>query len=475
MSTISVDMLVRRKGGSFPARFRYVGMAKLLNSVHISDGRVMSARTRIGALFTATAAVAAVLVTAAAATPAPASGPPPAAATAAKPKIPDTAVLDGRRLADAKQRLDRGDPELRRALGQLTTRADKWLGKGPWTVTDKPKPAPSGDPHDYLSQAPYWWPTEPKTPDNPWGCPYEQRDGERNPEVDTGTDRRDVENVFDSTYELSLAWYYTGDRKYAERAAKILRTWFLDPATRMNPHLNHGQFIPCKYDGRAIGIIDFSQSYTSVVDALAILGTGAPGWTAADRTTMRSWTKRFQKWLTDSEFGKQEAAAKNNHGTFYDMQLAALAYANGDKALARKTVLNARAQRIDPQIAPDGSQPQELTRTRSWHYSTFDLVAYTRLADIGRHVGVDLWKYRGPDGQSLFKAVDYLLPAATGAAKWPHPELEFLRYAASDVVRAAADAGSAAAKAAVPKLEQPPGGDLWGLRPAAEQLDSIAG
>lgn len=143
--------------------------------------------------------------------------------------------------------------------------------------------------------------------------------------------------------------------------------------------------------------------------------------------------------------------------------------------LARRTVLDAGARRIAPQIAADGSQPQELARTRSWHYSTFDLVAYTRLAAIGRHVGVDLWAYRGPDGQSLFKAVDYLLRAATGAAAWPHPELEFHRYAASDVVHAAADAGDPAARAAVPDLESPPGGDLWALRPAAEQLDSIAG
>lgn len=157
------------------------------------------------------------------------------------------------------------------------------------------------------------------------------------------------------------------------------------------------------------------------------------------------------------------------------MELAALAYATGDTALAKRTVLDARAKRIDPQIAGDGSQPQELARTRSWHYSTFDLVAYTRLAAIGRHVGVNLWTYQGPDGQGLLKAVDYLLPAATGAAAWSHPELEFYRYAASDVVHAAADAGDVKAKAAVPKLEAPPGGDLWALRPAAEQLDSIAG
>jgi len=190
---------------------------------------------------------------------------------------------------------------------------------------------------------------------------------------------------------------------------------------------------------------------------------------------MAWWNADFLGWLKGSDFGRQEGAAANNHGTFYDLLLAGLAYATGDRALARRTVLDARSKRIAPQIAADGSQPQELARTRSWHYSTFDLVAYTRLAAIGRHVGVDLWAYRGPDGQSLFKAVDYLLPAATGTVAWPHPELEFLRYAATDVVHAAADAGDARARTAVPALEAPPGGDLWALRPAAEQLDSITG
>ncbi|MET8027362.1 alginate lyase family protein [Streptomyces avermitilis] len=421
----------------------------------------MSARPRLAVLLAAAATLAAVVV--------------PSASAHMPPKAPRTAVLDGARLQQARLRLDRGDPQLRRTLKDLTARADNWLNQGPWTVVDKPKPAPGGDVHDYLSQAPYWWPSQPRTADNPWGCPYVQRDGQRNPEVDTGTDRQDVEKVFDSAYDLSLAWYYTGRKQYAEKAATVLRTWFLAPATRMNPNLNHGQFIPCKYDGRAIGIIDFSQSYTSVLDALAILDTGAPGWSKADRTAMRAWNVDYRDWLVNSAFGAEEGAAENNHGTFYDMQLAALAYATGDTDLARRTVLGVRAGRIAPQIAADGSQPLELTRTRSWHYSTFDLVAYTRLAAIGRHVGVDLWAYEGPDGQSLSKAVGYLLPAATGAAPWPHPELEFHRFAASDVVHAAADAGDRAARAAVPKLEAPPGGDLWALRPAAEQLDSIAG
>ncbi|MFG3320640.1 alginate lyase family protein [Streptomyces sp. NPDC048171] len=390
-------------------------------------------------------------------------------------RAPRTAVLPGERMRYTKIRLALGDRELRAAVRQLTRRADRWLDQGPWTVVDKPRPAPGGDVHDYLSQAPYWWPSQTPTAGNPWGCPYVQRDGERNPEVDSGTDRQDLEKVFDSSYDLALAWYYTGERQYARKAADVLRTWFLSPDTRMNPNLDHAQFIPCKYDGRAIGIIDFSQSYTSVVDAVALLETGAPSWTRADREAMGEWNSDFLGWLRNSDFGQQEAAAANNHGTFYDMLVAGLAYATGDRELARRTVREAAARRVDEQIAADGSQPLELARTRSWHYSTFDLVAYTRLAAIGENAGVDLWAHRGPEGQSLFAAVRYLLPAATGSEAWPHPELEFHRFAASDVVHAAADAGDSAARRALPLLETPPGGDLWALRPAAEQLDSIAG
>ncbi|MET7621337.1 alginate lyase family protein [Streptomyces sp. NPDC005408] len=421
-------------------------------------------RWRAGALLVVTATLAAVLV--------------PSASTAAErhriPTAPETVVLDGDRLQQARIRLDSGDPALRTALDALVVRADGWLGQGPWTVVDKPGPAPGGDPHDYLSQGYYWWPSQPKTPENPWGCPYVHRDGVRNSEV-TGTDYPDRAKVLDSAYTLSLAWYYTGKAKYAEHAAKILRTWFTDPATRMNPNLNHAQFVPCTYEGQALGIIDFSHAFTGILDATAILDTGAPGWTQQDRAGMHGWYQGFLDWLVNSPFGKQEARAVNNHGTFYDMQVAALALATGDKALARTIVRDARTKRIGAQIAADGRQPGEVARTRSWHYATFNLVALTRLADIGKQVDVDLWAYEGPGGASLFKAVDYLLPAATRTAAWPHAELEFHRYAASDVVHAAADAGDRKAMAAVPHLEAPPGGDLWALRPSAEQLDLIAG
>jgi hypothetical protein len=333
-------------------------------------------------------------------------------------------------------------------------------------VTNKKILPPGGDVHDYASQAPYWWPSP--TPD---GCPYINRDGVRNPEVDNYTDHNDRGLMFQSSYILSLAWYYTGNEKYAKHAGDILRTWFLTPETLMNPNLNHAQIIPCANEGRSIGIIDFSQQYTAVVDAAAILAAGAPGWSKTDISGFRQWNVDFLNWLETSQFGIDETAAQNNHGTFAIMQSAGLALFVGDKALATNKVELIKP-RITSFIQPNGSQPLELVRTRSWHYSTFDLVAYTRLAAIGRHVGVDLWSYKGTGGQSIQGAVDFITPTATGAP-WPYPELEFHAYAASDIIHAAADAGNSKAKAAVGKLETPPGGDLWLLRPAVEQLDPV--
>ncbi|KAH8913103.1 chondroitin AC/alginate lyase [Coniochaeta sp. PMI_546] len=387
---------------------------------------------------------------------------------------PQTIVLEGSQLTDVRRRLlDSHDPVLQAAKKCLTTQANKWLQEGPWSVMDKKKTPPSGDMHDYTSQAPYWWPSP--TPD---GSPYVERDGQKNPEVLNYTDRVYVEKVFLSSYTLALAWFYTGDEAYSQHAARIIRTWFITPSTRMNPNLNHAQLIPFANTGRHIGIIDFSQWYTSVLDAAAILATGtssggpAPGWTIEDMTGFRRWNKDFLAWLVNSPFGQQEHAEMNNHGSFASMLVAAIALFVGDHQQV-KLEADWVQQHIDKTIEPDGSLPGELRRTRSWHYSTFTLLALTRLALVVQKIGVNLWFYNGPEGQGITKAIEYVIPAATGSAQWEHPELQFKAYAAADIIRAAANAGHEPSRAVTDKLETPPECDLWPLRPAPEQLDPV--
>ena len=390
---------------------------------------------------------------------------------------PATVVLDGTQLEINRLGLLLGNPTLKTSLADLVTQANSELTAGPWAVTDKTRVPPSGDTHDYLSLAPYYWPTQPTTASNPFGCPMVNRDGIRNPVVDTIPDHQSEIAAFADIYNLTLAWFYTGDTRYSQRAELDLRTWFINPATAQNPNLAFAQGIPCLVDGRGIGIIEFSYALTEVVDATAILDNGAPGWSKADHTTIQAWDKAFLNWLHTSSNGASESSQTNNHGTFYDMMSAALALYTGQRDLAKSIVIGSEATRIDKQILPTGQEPLETLRTLSWHYSNFNLVALTREAQIGQHVGVDLWHYTSPTGGSIMKAVDFVIPVATHGLSptvWPYQNLTFFQYAALDVLHAAANAGDKNAKAALPMVPVEPGGDLFPIRPAAEQLDNVA-
>ncbi|ODN78041.1 hypothetical protein L202_05124 [Cryptococcus amylolentus CBS 6039] len=389
-----------------------------------------------------------------------------------QPILPQTVVLLGQLLGAAKTKLQGGDADLQQDLDNLVKQAKKYLKKGPWSVTNNQMSVPNGTIHDYASQAPYYWPNNWETPESGEVCPYVKRDGYVNPEASLYTSKQDRADMFTASYSLALAWYYTDTPAYREHAAQVIKAWFLDEDTAMTPHLKHSQIIPCENDGRAIGILDFSEQYTTVLDAAAILSTVYDAsWNSETEKAFKAWNQEFLTWLTDSEFGKKELAATNNHGTFARQQIAGIAAYVGQNDLAAAMAQGAKAI-VDSQIESDGSQPLELSRTRSWHYSCFNLVAHARLADIAHQVGVDLWGYKGEQGQSILGAIDYLIPyASTDGETWPYKELSFIGYGASDLVNAAADQGDEMAKAALPSLTYPSTGNQWPLRPSVEKLD----
>src|SRR5213594_2468283 len=125
--------------------------------------------------------------------------------------------------------------------------------------------------------------------------------------------------------------------------------------------------------------------------------------------------------MKQSKNGQDEAAATNNHGCWYDAQLASFLLFLGDEAGARQTIESVK-DRIAKQIEPTGEQPRELARTKSFSYSVYNLKALTLLADLGGHVGVDLWHYQTSDGRGIRVALDWLIPFATGEMKWTHEQ-----------------------------------------------------
>jgi hypothetical protein len=277
---------------------------------------------------------------------------------------------------------------------------------------------PSGDKHDYLSQAPYFW-ADPKSPK---GLPYIRRDGERNPEINKITDHRSLDDLENSVETLALAYYFKDDEAYATKALQLLRTFFLDPATRMNPNLEYAQFIPGVNTGRGIGLIE-TRGLTRVVDAIGLLGR-SKALSNADERGLRDWFGKFLQWMLNSKNGREEAAAKNNHGTYYDVQVVSFALFVEKPDLAVRVLREAREKRIAAQIEPDGRQPLELARTKAWGYSNGNLDGLMQLATLGERVGVDLWNFQTADGRSIRKALGFLVPVAIGQAKWQYQELE---------------------------------------------------
>jgi len=342
-------------------------------------------------------------------------------------------LIDGRRLQVARQRLREGDKDLAPALESLKRDAQKALNAGPFSVVYKQATPPSGNKHDYMSQAPYFWPN----PDTTNGLPYLRRDGERNPEINKYPDHRVMDDMIAAVESLALCYFFTGDETCAVQAAKFLRAWFCDPATRMNPHLKYAQAIPGANTGRGIGLIE-TRGLTRLVDAVGLLA-GSKAWTNADQRDLQDWFDRFLQWMLESEHGRDEAAAKNNHGTFYDVQVASFALFVGKNELAKDILQTARRKRIAAQIEPDGRQPLELARTRGWSYSIGNLDGLMSLARLAENVGVDLWNYETPDGRGIRQALDFLTPFAAGKQKWPYQQLGgFSARALSSVLRRAA-------------------------------------
>lgn len=325
-------------------------------------------------------------------------------------------LLDAPHLANVSARAKRGDAELKRAIESLEADARKALTFAPVSVMDKTTTPPSGDKHDYMSQAPYWWPD----PSKPGGRPYIRKDGERNPEINRLPDHDNLGRLVSAVSTLGLAYRLTGREEYANHAAALVRVWFLDPSTRMNPHLNFGQGIPGINEGRGIGIIE-TRGLPEMLDGVLLIA-GSRAWKPADQSGLRAWMSAYLRWLTNSQYGIDESKNGNNHETWYDVQVAGLALFTDQQDLARRTLEGSRG-RIARQIEPDGRQPRELERTRSWDYSIFNLRAFFDLARLGQRAGVDLWNYRTADGRSLRKALDYLVPFAAGERKWPEAQI----------------------------------------------------
>jgi hypothetical protein len=334
-----------------------------------------------------------------------------------KAQFPKTLLTDGMHLLQLKQKAAQKDKASLLLIAKLKKKADGFLMMKPASVMDKNMTPASGSKHDYMSQAPYFWYDSTKFN----GLPYIRRDGERNPEIYRIRDKANLDSLENSSRILALAWYFTGEEKYAAKAASLLSYWFFTEDSKMNPNLDYAQAIPGLNNGRGIGIIE-SRALTGIADAAALL-QHATSWKEADTKALQQWYHQFLEWMLTSKNGREEHAAKNNHGTWYYVQAIDFALFTGDTIKAAQLSEESR-KLLDSQLTTEGKQPLELERTKAMSYSSMNLSGWFYAARLAAHTGTDLWNYTTSKGATLRTALDWLIPYATGEKKWNYRQIE---------------------------------------------------
>lgn len=199
----------------------------------------------------------------------------------------------------------------------------------------------------------------------------------------------------------------------------MIRAWFLDPATAMNPNMNFAQAVPGVTNGRAEGVLD-GAGFIVVIDAAGLIAPSG-ALTRAETAALENWFARHVDWMLTSPNGKAEGKARNNHGLWYDARVARFALFARKPDIAKRIVAAFPKARLAPQVDASGALPKELTRTRSFHYSLYALAAAYTLADSAACLGIDLYRTE-EEGRSLRKATDYVAAYRGRAADWPYKE-----------------------------------------------------
>jgi hypothetical protein len=284
------------------------------------------------------------------------------------------------------------------------------------------------------------WPNS-STPD---GLPYIRKDGQINPDsrCEEKSDKKAFYGVCGAILSLALAYWYTGIAKYKEKAHEYITVWFIDAETRMNPNVEYSQYIcrhelspvrrqvsageeeepgreaQCAEETNDLGLCVLEgRVLLYVLDGLALINHHDTVLEAAHEDSrlislnseFRKWLQQYFDWLLESPTGIAGGNLKNNHGTWYDVQLSHMALFLGRRDVAESVLQRGLQRRIELQINVDGHQPLEQKRSKSTEYEIFNLMALSRLANIGKAVGVDYWSHVSSDGRSMVRAVECIL------------------------------------------------------------------
>ena len=326
-------------------------------------------------------------------------------------------IWNAEHLAQVKKSIEM--PFYTNAYQALIKEANGLLDAEPLSVMMKESAPISGNMHDYMSLARYFWP-DPSKPD---GLPYISRDGLSNPELEK-YDRNRLGTTAHRISTLALAWYFSNDEKYAQKATELLRVWFINKDTYMNPNLNYAQVSRGHNGnkGRSYGVID-GYSFIEMLDGVQLL-ENSKSFTKKDSKQLKKWFTKFLDWMWTNPQAIEEGKAKNNHSIAYDTQIIAYALYTGNLEIAKEVINAFPEKRIFKQVEPDGRQPHELKRTLAFHYSQYNLTHFIDIFQMAKKIGINIDNATSEDGRNFYKAMDFIAHyIGKSQEEWPYQQL----------------------------------------------------
>ena len=290
------------------------------------------------------------------------------------PYIINTEYLD-----IVKQNLE-SNPVLQDEYNRLIEGADQFLTQNIRYIPEKPNLSyiPSGTSvNDYVSISRYAHPDS-------TGAYTLTIDGVTNSLVEL-FDRPKLAAMSSAAYTLAMAYYFSGDEAYANKASEILKNWFFEPYYRMNPNMDFAQIrpgVPGTGGGGSPGIID-ANDLIQVVDAASLL-YDSNSWSGQNHIQLKEWYYRFSQWIIKNY--NADAYNVTNVSTWMDVQRGTFfMLSEQDDKLNSDFYIPPITMRIQTQFNTDGVQPFEVTRGRPQHYVYFNLRGYMNLIHLRKN------------------------------------------------------------------------------------------
>ena len=184
-------------------------------------------------------------------------------------------------------------------------------------------------------------------------------------------DRSSLQLLFDRLTKLSLSYKSSKDPKVLEYICSQIFHWFIDEDSKMNPNLEFAQTKRGIIKSNNFGIKDFKDIYY-LLGAIKLIEKDIKEKSTSIYEKFNYWLVEYKLWLMNSETARKESCSPNNHGTCFFLQRGSIEEFLKNKNELFDTFIHTNLL-ILSSIDKEGKQPEELARTLTKHYCTFNL------------------------------------------------------------------------------------------------------